>query len=226
MTFLSSYAIIITMATPNNNKAPKTLIELQVHRTAQLVAALAMAAEMEGLAKRDKLTGLFNRHSLEEHFEKLKASNRRAKNPRHDSLLVADMDHFKSINDKYGHVKGDEVLRTVGETMLARSRVRDVPFRLGGEEVGVLLPATDIIGAAAAAENLRKTIQNTNIDGIGQITASIGVVQLDYSKSLEANIDEADKALYQAKDRGRNVVVAVPSQPPVGKPIFVPRIAE
>jgi diguanylate cyclase (GGDEF)-like protein len=128
------------------------------------------------------------------------------------SLLMLDIDHFKRINDTWGHAAGDEVLKGVGRLLRDSCRVYDVPGRYGGEEFCIVLPETQLGNTEAVAERIRKRFESTELTCGGEavvVTASIGIAGMDESASSEilspaALIDRADRALYSAKSRGRN----------------------
>ena len=158
----------------------------------------------------DYLTGIANRRAFFDaatlEFERL----RRA--PRDISLILFDADHFKSVNDRYGHPAGDRVLVHLAELLTAAFRQIDVVARIGGEEFAVLLPSTNLDGALAVAERLRAMVaaQPVDIDGVViNFTVSGGVACVDRDVSgLDALMKRADLALYAAKDRGRNCIAS------------------
>jgi len=165
-------------------------------------------AEIERLSKLDKLTGLLNRMALDEEMDR---ELRRAQRYIHPlTMLVVDLDHFKSVNDTYGHLGGDEVLRIMGERLRQKLRDTDVVGRYGGEEFVILLPETKLPAALKLADELRQLIEATPVrfnETEIAITASIGVATLEEGvlagKELFAH---ADSALYHAKHFGRNRV--------------------
>jgi diguanylate cyclase (GGDEF)-like protein len=166
--------------------------------------------EVKLRADRDGLTRLFNRRSFD---ERLVYEIKRRSRYHHDlSLLMVDLDHFKSVNDTYGHKAGDLVLRKVGEILSTVFRTTDLAARYGGEEFVVLLPHTCEEAAWKLAERVRAAIEDCAFRFDGQnfsITASIGVASVE-GGSLNTDDDlvlKADKALYQAKNNGRNMVV-------------------
>ncbi|MCD6433725.1 MAG: GGDEF domain-containing protein, partial [Sulfurimonas sp.] len=112
----------------------------------------------------------------------------------------------KNVNDTYGHNCGDEVLKKLAKILLNATRKIDVVCRWGGEEFIVLLPTVDLENALGIADKLRVKIQNCEIKEVGNITASFGVAQIDKNLTLEELVDRADKALYLAKESGRNCV--------------------
>jgi two-component system cell cycle response regulator len=164
------------------------------------------------LAVTDPLTGLYNRRYMENQVGMLvdNAANR----GKTLSVLALDVDHFKSVNDTYGHAAGDKVLIELATRVKEQIRSLDLPCRIGGEEFLVVLPDTDIGVAYCVAERLREAVSNRPFDaGEGQpmlpITISIGVSGFeDSNDSLEAMLKRADDALYKAKSSGRNRVIA------------------
>src|SRR4029077_16841028 len=127
------------------------------------------------------------------------------------SLVMVDIDHFKAVNDDFGHQTGDEVLKQVAAALTAARRETDSVYRFGGEEFSVLLRETDAVGAAEVAERLRlgipRSVAQVNISR--EVTASLGVATVrDRIVSSEQLVAAADKALYQAKKRGRNRVMS------------------
>jgi diguanylate cyclase (GGDEF)-like protein len=165
--------------------------------------------ELQRLVHRDPMTGLFNRRSLFEH-----ASREQARCERHGtplSLVMLDIDRFKSVNDGHGHAAGDEVICQAAGRIAGELRDTDSAFRLGGEEFLVLLPATGLDAAVAVAERLRGAISGTAMHSTGaRVTASLGVTELVRgAEDWEAALRRADAALYRAKREGRDRVVAL-----------------
>jgi diguanylate cyclase (GGDEF)-like protein len=162
------------------------------------------------LALHDELTGLDNRRAILRSLEQQASLARRSAQPL--TLLMMDIDHFKRVNDSFGHVEGDKVLRMVANSITARLRTQDLVGRFGGEEFLALLPATTAQGGYELAEALRKGIAESRIaapDGRTIAgTISIGVHQVGESsgEALADLINAADQALYRAKDNGRNRV--------------------
>lgn len=159
---------------------------------------------------RDALTGVFNRRYLDQQLDTDFRLARRHKQPL--SVLVIDVDHFKQINDQHGHLAGDAVLRTLGEVLGSRLRGEDILGRFGGEEFVVIMRQTDLKGAAQAAESVRRIVEETTFGYQAltiPVTVSIGVAALDPMAPHEdvgALLQAADRALYQAKQSGRNQV--------------------
>ena len=157
-------------------------------------------------AQTDELTGLMNRRAFFEHAHLLYAQCRQHRQPL--SALMLDMDHFKAINDTYGHQAGDQVLRQVGGVISASFRQADVYGRLGGEEFAVLLPNTTLETAQGIAEQLITAIAGLASEPVQGLTASLGVATTrSPDQDLHSLMNSADKALYRAKAMGRNQVV-------------------
>ena len=160
-------------------------------------------------ASTDALTGLSNRHSMEETFpvEVQRCIDERIS----VSLIMIDVDSFKSFNDKFGHVAGDRALSAVGQILRKQFRPRDLLVRYGGDEFAVLLPGATQAEALAIAERVRQAISvsdHISDDSLIKIpvNVSMGVAELDTRRSFEELLRAADEALYRAKDAGRNVV--------------------
>jgi diguanylate cyclase (GGDEF)-like protein len=169
-------------------------------------------SELERLAQFDPLTGLGNRRRF---FQV--ASDLLAQAKRHDrpcSVMMVDLDHFKRINDAYGHGGGDETLRAAASCLQASLRDADLAARFGGEELAALMPETDLAGAYLVAERFRAALEANAIPHEGNVihvTASIGVAAWDSRElDIEPALERADTALYRAKNSGRNRVAAEP----------------
>ena len=163
---------------------------------------------LDRLARTDALTGLSNRRSLMEAFGREHARVQRG--AAGFCVVLADIDHFKQVNDRYGHDIGDEVLKRVAASMRAAAREVDEVARWGGEEFLTLLPACTRDEAAAVAERMRAQVQGLSIEAAGQAlstSASFGVSEFQVGDTVDACIHRADEALYQAKHEGRNRVV-------------------
>jgi diguanylate cyclase (GGDEF)-like protein len=156
------------------------------------------------LSTLDALTNVMNRHGIERFVETLQATRVAA------SVIVIDIDHFKRVNDQRGHYGGDRVLRKMGEILRAHTRSTDGLGRWGGEEFVLVCPGANLEKAAELAEKLRQRIMDTNFipDDPLPITASFGVAAAQASQNFEDAFRQADEALYLAKSRGRNCVVA------------------
>lgn len=168
----------------------------------------AANAELQQLSSIDRLTGLNNRGHWEDAI-KLEYA-RHARYGSQASLVMFDIDHFKHINDTYGHQVGDKVLRAIADLVRGLIRTVDIAGRYGGEEFAVLLPDTDRQGAALFAERLRKAVEEDQIIHEGQpirCTISLGVADLGSTVSeYKQLIEQADQAMYVSKKTGRNMV--------------------
>ncbi|MDA7818129.1 diguanylate cyclase [Sulfurimonas sp.] len=160
--------------------------------------------EFEIKASTDLLTGLYNRHK----FSELYLSSYKSMIQRHNdlSLLIMDIDHFKNVNDSFGHNTGDKVLVQVSHVLLKTLRNIDIVCRWGGEEFIVLLPTSSLETAYKLAEKLRINIESVELDVVGHITCSFGVSQVVEGDEMVSVINRADNALYLAKNSGRNCV--------------------
>ncbi|HEY8536776.1 MAG TPA: diguanylate cyclase [Vicinamibacterales bacterium] len=163
------------------------------------------------LALTDPVTGLANRRGGEEALAREVARARRTGSPL--SLVLFDIDRFKSINDQAGHAVGDRVLRGISEILSTSQRGSDLAMRWGGEEFLVLLPDVGLHGARVFAERVRENVQNLEIPEAGRITVSAGVAELSADEDPAAALARADANLYRAKAGGRNRVEADQAQP-------------
>lgn len=162
---------------------------------------------LEYQATHDQLTGLFNRQKFNQIFLKEIKRDKRYDNAL--SLIIFDIDDFKSFNDDFGHNIGDEVLKIISKIVLKSVREHDTIVRWGGEEFLVLLPQTEIKGAVNVAEKIRHSIEEFESSDIPrQITASFGVTKLQQDDDENSVIKKADEALYTAKRNGKNLVVS------------------
>ena len=164
--------------------------------------------QLHDLASHDPLTRVFNAGAYYRACDQQIHASQRANQP--FAVLFIDLDHFKSINDTYGHAVGDDVLRTVANTLQQTVRRSDIVGRIGGEEFSVFLPNTTLRGAQQLAETLRAAIESIHIevDGVRlKITASIGVAAKRFDQeTMQAIQQHADQAMYEAKRGGRNRV--------------------
>ncbi len=169
-------------------------------------------------AERDPLTGLLNRRSLTPRLTAAVTDALRFGRPL--SMILLDLDHFKQVNDRYGHAAGDETLVAVADCLIRSFRAGDFVFRYGGEEFLVVLPATDSESAHLCAERCRDAISQLDLAPYGvndRITASFGVAQLGSEEnSIVELLERTDAALFQAKKKGRNCTVlqALAAAPP------------
>ncbi len=170
--------------------------------------------ELEGIkqaAKIDILTGLLNRRGFEEAVEQ--ALKNAAADGYDLCLVMLDIDHFKNINDSYGHIVGDNVLKMVGKLLTENIKGKDIAARFGGEEFVLVLPGTRIDGAYSLSEQIRMTLCKMNWKvkdtgkPIGQITISSGISQFENGDTLETLLKKADDRMYKAKKSGKNRTV-------------------
>ena len=224
------FSIVASDGTPFSDEERRMIVELfEVLRVAEESEARFLELEnrmlslqrenldltvrnrtLSEVSSRDALTGLYNRCYV---IEKLDSEINRAL--RHGSpmaLLMLDVDHFKRINDTYGHSTGDQVLKAIGQLLRDSCRVYDVPGRYGGEEFCIVLPETKLGNTNVVAERIRTRLAGASLQAGGEalsVTASIGIAGIDESGGALSPadlIDRADRALYWAKDRGRNRV--------------------
>jgi diguanylate cyclase (GGDEF)-like protein len=189
---------------------PAVLAPLMLFGFVRLSQQLARAeSQLRTLAAEDPLTGVFNRRRFLE-----LAGVEWARGTRHahaQSLLVIDVDQFKTVNDEYGHLSGDQTLRHAADECRGCLRRTDLLGRWGGDEFVILLPETGVAGALRMAERIRHSIEGSEIRtpaGTVRITVSIGVAGRHLGiRSVDGMVADADAALYRAKTRGRNRVV-------------------
>ncbi|MEO7496595.1 MAG: GGDEF domain-containing protein [Massilia sp.] len=161
--------------------------------------------KMQRLATIDSLTGLVNRRAFFERTDSARAHSARINRP--IALMMIDIDHFKRLNDRFGHASGDEALCVFAATTQTILREHDVMGRLGGEEFGLVMPGTDLKGALLVAERLRAAVEQAPLPTSGyayNMTVSIGLVVIDKDEHINAAMARADHALYAAKSAGRN----------------------
>lgn len=161
--------------------------------------------KVKAQAVTDGLTGLYNRRYFEEYLKKEVTRAKRINQP--FSIIGLDLDFLKKINDKYGHAYGDLAIKTIADVLKSNARSIDTAARMGGEEFNIILPGVKSDGAMIAAERIRKAIENTNLEKIGNITASIGVATfLEHSDNIDEILELTDQAMYLSKRNGRNRV--------------------
>ncbi|MDT8282392.1 MAG: GGDEF domain-containing protein [Gammaproteobacteria bacterium] len=164
-----------------------------------------LSEKLSTLAYTDSLTKIYNRlhfaHFLDIEIDKAKRYGSKF------SIIFFDLDHFKEINDHFGHLAGDEVLEKITEIVSKANRSADIFARYGGEEFIILAPETEISGALLHAERLRNDIEKNEFKTVGHVTSSFGVTEFrPETDDLESLMERVDKALYIAKEHGRNRV--------------------
>jgi two-component system, cell cycle response regulator len=163
-----------------------------------------LESDLEIMATTDKLTQAFNRTKF---YKEIKKEFERARRYGHPlSIIMFDIDHFKGVNDRYGHSVGDYVLQTL--TRIVRENLREVDYliRWGGEEFNIITPDTDMKSAEVLAERIRRSVESYRFEQAGTVTISLGVAQFMYDDNEDTFIKRADDAMYLAKKRGRNRV--------------------
>jgi diguanylate cyclase (GGDEF)-like protein len=196
--------------TPGVSVAPESKVQLATALGEEISLALSNLKLRDTLRQqslRDPLTGLYNRRFLEEYLvhERVRASRKN----RPLSVIMLDIDHFKRVNDTFGHDAGDAVLRRMGLVLQGHVRGSDIACRIGGEEFALLLPEASLVTAYQRAERILDTVRHMQIkhrgQTLGSITVSLGVAAFPkHGDTPEALIRAADQALYQAKQGGRN----------------------
>jgi two-component system cell cycle response regulator len=206
------------LITPIDSNEVIARVRIQVRRKRYQDALQANQQESLEMAVKDGLTKLYNRRYFDMHIERMLQNS--LDNDKPLALMIIDMDHFKSVNDTFGHQSGDEILRQLSARIMRSVRPSDLVARYGGEEFVVVMPNTDLKHAAIVAERVRKVIENEAFDipvapGKVKKTISVGLsvaVKNDVSSAL---IERADKGLYHVKNTGRNKI-AVYSDKPAG----------
>ncbi|MBN2782143.1 MAG: GGDEF domain-containing protein [Campylobacterales bacterium] len=202
-------SILVDITTQKESQGK--LISTQVKLTQQAQKLKEAQIELKRLASIDSMTNLYNRRYFLDTSKMLFELAKR--NGEDISVIMLDIDRFKAINDTYGHKIGDEVIISLSKKLIDYTRKSDVVCRFGGEEFVILLPNTDIDGATVISNKIRDRIENLIVDISEEkhlkFTVSIGVskVDLKIDKDVESAVNRADKALYEAKNSGRNRVV-------------------
>ena len=196
----------------------KYVLKIEFTSTAFLIPLLAgiifgamlahikiLSEQLSKMAYTDSLTHIYNRlhfaHFLDAEIDKVKRYGGTF------SIIFFDLDHFKEVNDNYGHLVGDQVLEQITSIVSSANRSADIFARYGGEEFIILTPETDLSGALIHAERLRNDIEKFNFKTVGHVTSSFGVTEFRVeTDTVELLLDRVDKALYLAKEYGRNRV--------------------
>jgi diguanylate cyclase len=209
--------IVKYLLVENEKMETKTAnLEKSLERSRSQIDELRITlSEAQEIGLRDSLTTLCNRRYFDEALNREIAESKALGTEL--SLIIADIDHFKAINDKFGHLVGDEVLKLFGKLLSNNVKGRDTVARYGGEEFAIILPHTGIENAGRIAEQIRSQLEGNRWvlkqtkHWIGKITASFGIAQLAKEEGAERLIQRADERLYEAKSGGRNRVVADPA---------------
>lgn len=210
---ITAHGEVIGLISLHGHAREQTLSEEQLSQTVEQVALsignLQLRESLRQQSVRDALTGLSNRRYLEESLERELARAQRKQLP--ISVFMIDVDHFKHLNDRYGHEAGDTVLRKIGQLLRESTRESDIAARYGGEEFTLVLPEVDRTAALARAEALRFAVENLELGVhgalLGSVTISIGVALYPVNGPQPADLMRAaDQALYAAKRNGRNRV--------------------
>ncbi len=201
----------------------RLLYERELTRNERLERAVH---RLQTLSVTDPLTGLKNHGYFFDRINEELERTRRYQRPL--AVVIADIDDFKAINDTYGHLTGDRVLRSLGEAFLRDLREVDIACRIGGEEFGFALPETDLEGAMTVANRLRASVEGLDVPDAGTVTLSVGVAVFPtHADNREELIESADMALYQAKHEGKNCVRAagrslLPTEITRTRPVLAP----
>lgn len=164
--------------------------------------------KIQKLANHDQLTGLYNRRKFEDRLQE--EFNRAQRYDLDLTVMIIDLDHFKHINDTFGHQAGDRVLEEIGDVIRSTTRRSDLTARYGGEEFCVALPETELDKALEIAERLRETLKKRTFQSNGEefnVTCSIGVAELENEEEYSSLLERADDLLYDAKHEGRDCVI-------------------
>ncbi|WP_408954779.1 GGDEF domain-containing protein [Natroniella sp. ANB-PHB2] len=191
-----------------HEKIQKKLFKELINRYVELTKKLDQKIEqITTLAETDQLTKIYNRVKFMEELEK--EINRVEIYKNKLSLIMFDIDHFKRVNDNYGHDIGDKVLIKITNIVTESIRGTDIFARWGGEEFMILNPNTSLSCSIKLAEKIRKNIEQNKIKKVGQITCSFGVTKFKGKDDFDSFTKRVDNALYQAKENGRNRVISI-----------------
>lgn len=186
------------------------LVFVGIYSASQIVSMKYDMEQLDLISKTDPLTGLYNRRYIIGKLENELEDYKKTKN--NFSIILADIDHFKYINDTFGHNFGDQVLKSISKNLLATVKDKGIVSRWGGEEFLILLPETNILPAKTLAENIRQSIQNEIIiydDSPVSVTLTLGVTVNKDLETIDDTIRNSDNALYSGKNNGRNCVVSL-----------------
>lgn len=186
------------------------LVFVGIYSASQIVSMKYDMEQLDLISKTDPLTGLYNRRYIIGKLENELEDYKKTKNK--FSIILADIDHFKYINDTFGHNFGDQVLKSISKNLLATVQDKGIVSRWGGEEFLILLPETNILPAKTLAEDIRQSIQNEIItynDTPVSVTLTLGVTSNKDFETIDDTIRKSDNALYAGKNNGRNCVVSL-----------------
>ena len=186
--------------TPLTDEANNTTHYVSIFR--DLTTRVLEEQRFREMVRFDGLTGALTRSAGELALEKAYMQHRGGQLPM--SIALADVDHFKQVNDQWGHSTGDAVLKTISSTMLATLRANDSVIRWGGEEFLLVFAGCDLAHGLLLAERCRQAVYNKDHGDIGSVTVSMGIGELQPDEALSDLIERVDKALYSAKNAGRN----------------------
>lgn len=217
-------AWVLTGARGAFDATARRVLGLFANQGAATLYHIRLQQKEKSHAARDGLTGLYNRRAFDERLAEIRAAEDRLANGRF-ALLILDLDHFKKLNDTYGHPAGDAALRNTARAIQRVIRGADIAARFGGEEFTLIMPNTDEVGALKTADRIRRAIEKDQVlfeAARLSLTASIGVACWPkHAKDTKGLLAAADRALYAAKQAGRNRVVSassLPAEPPADVP--------
>lgn len=205
------------LITPIDSNEVIARVKIQIRRKKYQDALFAKGKQSLDMAVKDGLTNIFNRRYFDIHMGKMLENAIGTGKP--ISLMLLDIDHFKHVNDTYGHQSGDEILKQLAVTVTRSIRPTDLFARYGGEEFVVVMPDTSIKNAAIVAERIRRAVDTENFyipvePGTLNKTLSIGVTASEEGDTVKSILERADKALYHVKHTGRNRVAAITKSAP------------
>ena len=206
---ITSIVDTVISASENIRTANSAFKQQMEQATSEITSLRHQLQQAEKHAYVDQLTQLYNRRAFDSQLEQLLRAGDSAE---HVCLVLADIDHFKSFNDEYGHIIGDRVLRRMGELIQDHCPDNAIGARYGGEEFALIITNSTIDNAVSVAETLRKRLEQLRVkvknsnQTLDNISASFGVACFEPNESLESFIHRADQALYRAKNKGRNRV--------------------
>ncbi|MDA0781002.1 MAG: PleD family two-component system response regulator [Rickettsiales bacterium] len=204
------------LVTPIDSNEVIARVKIQVRRKKYQDALQANQQQSLEMAVRDGLTGLYNRRYFDTHVERMLESSKENGKPL--SLMILDMDHFKHVNDTYGHQSGDEILKQLSDRIMKSVRPSDLVARYGGEEFVVVMPSTNLKNSSIVGERIRKVIEAYPFSipvepGEIKKTISVGLAVSTPDDKVEQVVERADKALYHVKNTGRNKVAVYSERP-------------